>query len=279
MMTSNDSLEKLLEFLEEDVGEGDITTSSMLKGDEEVSAEVISKESGVLSGLEEAEMILKHKGIEFTSSFRDGSDIKANDVILSLQGNASDIMIVERLLLNLLTRMSGIATATRKLADICKAYDVKVAGTRKTTPGFRLFEKKAITHGGGAPHRMGLYDEVLIKDNHIAIVGLEESIKRARSENPDSKIEVEVSTGADAQLACKSGADIIMLDNMGAGEVSKVISELDKSGLKDNVIIEISGGVTPENIGAYAKAKPDIISTGYMTTKAHWLDMSLKVKS
>jgi len=279
MMTSNDSLEKLLEFLEEDVGEGDITTSSMLKGDEEVSAEVISKESGVLSGLEEAEMILKHKGIEFTSSFRDGSDIKANDVILSLQGNASDILVVERLLLNLLTRMSGIATATRKLADICKAYDVKVAGTRKTTPGFRLFEKKAITHGGGAPHRMGLYDEVLIKDNHIAIVGLEESIKRARSENPDSKIEVEVSTGADAQLACKSGADIIMLDNMGAGEVSKVISELDKSGLKDNVIIEISGGVTPENIGAYAKAKPDIISTGYMTTKAHWLDMSLKVKS
>ncbi len=277
-MTSKDTLARLLEFLEEDVGRGDITTSSVLKGDEVAAAEVIAKGDGVLSGLEEAVILLEHRGIEHSSSLRDGDEIKTREVILQLKGNASEILVVERLLLNLLTRMSGIATATRKLVDICNPYNVKVAGTRKTTPGFRFFEKKAIAHGGGEPHRMGLDDAILIKDNHIAIVGLEESIKRAKLTDPDSKIEVEVSSGDDAQLACKSGADTIMLDNLSADEVAKVISELDKAGLRDNVVIEISGGVTPENIGAYAKSKPNVISTGYMTTKANWLDMSLRVK-
>ncbi|MFQ5815900.1 MAG: carboxylating nicotinate-nucleotide diphosphorylase, partial [Candidatus Hydrothermarchaeaceae archaeon] len=173
---------------------------------------------------------------------------------------------------------SGIATATRKLADICEEYDVRVAGTRKTTPGFRYFEKKAMTHGGGEQHRMGLDDAILIKDNHVAIVGLVESIKKAKMTHPGMRIEVEVSSLDGASRACKAGADVVMLDNMSVGDAANVIEGLEKSGLRRDVLVEISGGVTPDNIEEYAKLRPDVISSGYLTAKAEWLDMSLKVR-
>lgn len=277
-MPSKETLAKLLEFLEEDVGKGDITTSSVLKGDEVVVAEVMAKEDGVLSGLEEAVMLLEHFGMECSSKLRDGDGIKTDAVILRLKGNASEILTLERVLLNVLMRMSGIATATRKLVDICEAYDVRVAGTRKTTPGFRSFEKKAMTHGGGEQHRMGLDDAILIKDNHVTIVGLVESIKKAKIANPGMRIEVEVSSLDGASRACKAGADVVMLDNMSVGDAADVIEGLEKSGLRRDVLVEISGGVTQDNIEGYARLMPDVISTGCITTKVKWLDMSLKVR-
>ncbi len=277
-MAQKEVLERLLAFLEEDAGSGDITTSSVLTGNEVVEAEVTTKEDGVLSGLEESMMLLRHFGIDYSSKLKDGAKIKTGAVVLRLKGKASDILMLERLLLNMLMRMSGIATATRRMADVCKAYDVTVAATRKTTPGFRLFEKKAVEHGGGAMHRMGLYDAVLIKDNHVAIVGLEESIEKAKKANPSREVEVEVSSVDAAIRACRAGADIVMLDNMGVDEASGVIKELRRARLRDRILVEVSGGVTPENIESYAKLKPNMISSGYLTTNAKWLDMSLKVK-
>jgi nicotinate-nucleotide pyrophosphorylase (carboxylating) len=277
-MRPKEILARLLEFLDEDVGSGDITSSSLLNGNEVVEAEIVAKGDGVLSGLEEAGLLLEHFGMEWTSSFKDGDEIKTGALILRLKGNASKILALERVLLNILMRMSGIATATRRLVNICRGYNVRIAGTRKTTPGFGFFEKKAMTHGGGETHRMGLYDAILIKDNHVSIVGLEESIKKARAANPGARIELEVSSWESALLACKSGVNVIMLDNMSAGDAARAIESLVKKGLRKEVVVEISGGITPENIVEYARLKPDVISTGYITTRAEWVDMSLKIR-
>ncbi len=270
-------LPKLLAYLEEDVGERDITTASILRAKKIVRARVIAKDSGVLAGLEDAKLLLKHFGISRSSRLKDGSRLRKGDVVLNITGDASALLTLERLLLNLLMRMSGIATATSQLAAKCRRYGVRVTGTRKTTPGFREFEKKAIALGGGLPHRMRLDEAVLIKDNHVALVGLEKAIKEARKGNLNRPIEVEVSTLRDTLRACELGADIVMLDNMPPKEVKKAMKVLVEKKYRERVLVEISGGITPENIEKYARLRPDVISTGYVTTKAPWLDMSLEV--
>ncbi|MEE8167861.1 MAG: carboxylating nicotinate-nucleotide diphosphorylase [Candidatus Hydrothermarchaeales archaeon] len=270
-------ISKLLEFLEEDLGKGDITTSSVIPTDKVVEAEVVAKESGILAGLEEVELLLEHFQLEWTPQSRDGDDILEGDVILRIKGRAAKILTMERLMLNLLMRMSGIATATRELVKRCEGYGVDVAGTRKTTPGLRILEKKAIVIGGGKPHRMRLDEAVLIKDNHLAVVGIEEAIKRAKKKHPRGKIEVEVSSLEQAVKACKLGVGIIMLDNLEVDESGRIFRELEDSGLRKQVEIELSGGITLENVEEYAKLRPDVISTGYPTTKAKWLDMSLRI--
>lgn len=277
-MASQEVLKRLLDFLDEDLGSGDVTTSSVLSGREVIEAEVIAKEGGVLSGLEEAKLLLMHFGVEYSSRLRDGDALNPGTSILTMRGNAARIIELERLMLNVMMRMSGIATATKRLVDVCNGYGVTVAATRKTTPGFRLFEKKAVTHGGGATHRMGLYDAILIKDNHVAVVGLEESVWRAKKANPEKRIEVEVSSAEEAVRACKTGTNALLLDNLSPADAAGVIENLRKARLRDKVLVEISGGVTPDNVEGYAKLKPDVISSGYITTNAKWLDMSLKVK-
>ncbi len=270
-------LSKLLAYLEEDVGARDITTASVLRAKGVAKARVVAKEGGVLAGLEEAMILLKHSGLSGSSRLKDGSRLRKGDVVLEAKGDASSLLTLERLLLNLLMRMSGIATATAHLAAKCRRYGVKVAGTRKTTPGFREFEKKAIVLGGGAPHRMRLDEAVLIKDNHIALVGLEKAIEAAQRGNPGKQIEVEVSSLRDALRACELGADIVMLDNLPKKSAAKIMKALKEKGFRKKVSVEISGGITPKNIEEYARLKPDVISTGYVTTKAPWLDMSLEV--
>ncbi len=270
-------ISKLLAYLEEDVGARDITTTSILKAKRIIKAKIIAKDSGVLAGLEEAKLLLRHFGLSGSSKLKDGARLRRGDVVLNIVGDASALLTLERLLLNLLMRMSGIATATSQLAAKCRRHGARVAGTRKTTPGFREFEKKAIAIGGGLPHRIRLDEAVLIKDNHVALVGLEKAIKEARRDNPKRPIEVEVSTLKDALRACELGADIVMLDNMPPKEVKKAMKVLAEKRYRERVLVEISGGITPENIEKYARLRPDVISTGYVTTKAPWLDMSLEV--
>lgn len=271
-------LPKLLEFLKEDVGEGDITTDATVSENKEASAEVVTGEDGVLAGLEEVVQLLDHEGLKHGTSFGDGDEIKKGSVIMEVSGNARKILSAERLVLNILMRMSGIATLVRGLSRRASPYGVKIAGTRKTTPGFRHFEKKAMEIGGGWPHRLGLDDAFLIKDNHIAIAGLGEAISRVEDSGISKTVEVEVSTAEDALKACRLGVDIIMLDNMVQDEIKKTISELEKEGLRDAVQIELSGGITPENLDTFLKFKPDIISMGALTTDARWLDMSMRIK-
>jgi nicotinate-nucleotide pyrophosphorylase (carboxylating) len=271
------NLKTLLGYVEEDLGRGDVTSESIIPEDLEIRGEILAKKPGILAGLEEVALLLDHYGLVYKVRVKDGGAIREGDAIIEVQGSARKILGLERLLLNLLMRMSGIATETKKLAEICGKYGVAIAGTRKTTPGFRGLEKKSIALGGGYPHRLDLGEAVLIKDNHIAAVGLEKAVARARKKVPHMEVEVEVSNLEDAVRACKDGASTVMLDNLSPREVKSIIHELEKQGLREKVKIELSGGITPENLEEYARLSPDYISMGYLTTGAKWLDMSMKV--
>jgi len=271
-------LQELLEFLKEDIGDRDITTDAIVPEDLEAAAEVVAGEDGVLAGLEEVVQLLDHEGLGHEARFKDGDGIEKGSVIMEVSGNARKILGTERLVLNILTRMSGIATLTRTLPRQAKPYGIKIAGTRKTTPGFRYFEKKAIKIGGGHPHRLGLDDAFLIKDNHIQVAGLEEAINRVKKSGISKEVEVEVSTPEDALKACRLGVDIIMLDNMEPEAIERTIGEMEKEGLRNGTKIELSGGITPENLESFLRLRPDVISMGALTTNAKWLDMSMRIK-
>jgi nicotinate-nucleotide pyrophosphorylase (carboxylating) len=207
--------------------------------------------------------------------------LKRGTAVLEVTGSARVVLGVERTLLNILMHCSGIATEVRKLVELVRRVNsrVRVAATRKTLPGLRYFEKKAVAIGGGDTHRLSLSDAILIKDNHIKIVGsVEEAVKIAKaSASFVHKVEVEVSTPEDAVKAAESGADIIMLDNMKPSEVARVVEELRKRGLRERVLLEVSGGITPDNILEYAKLDVDVISCGYITISSRAVDMSLDV--
>lgn len=265
----------LKDFLREDLGKGDITSKALL-GKEKAEAVIIAKEECVLAGLEEAQGIFRLLGLKTSTAFVDGQRVKKDDRVLHIEGLARSIMAGERVALNFIMRMSGIATMTMDLVHKCKRInqDVVVAATRKTTPGFRYFEKKAVTLGGGYPHRYGLDSEFLIKDNHIALVGsITKSIKRAREKGKGRKIEVEVTNEEEAMEAARANADIIMLDNMDpetGARVAKRIRETCKAS------IEASGGITPDNIEGYAEYA-DTISLGWLTHSYRSMDFSLEV--
>ncbi len=262
-------------FFQEDVHYGDITGE--LIADKIIEAEIIAHESGVLAGLEEAMKIFRYLDLKADSKTRDGNKVSRGETVLSIKGSSRKILHGERLALNFLGRMSGIATLTSDYA--ARAKGVRIAGTRKTTPGFRKFEKKAIALGGGDTHRFCLGDAVLIKNNHIAVAGLENAIKTAKQKTSfTKKIEVEVESSSDAVKAAKLGADIIMFDNMKPGEIKKAIFELKKIGLRERVIIEASGGVTLANAAAYARTGVDVISAGALTHSSRWLNFSLRIK-
>jgi nicotinate-nucleotide pyrophosphorylase (carboxylating) len=272
-------IEKLLEFLSEDLGGGDITTDSLIPKEAVGEADITAKETGVVAGLKEATVLLDHFGLEYVCDKLDGQRIVKGERLILIKGDLRSILRIERLALNLISRMSGIATMTNEFSNICKPFDVKVMGTRKTTPGFREFEKKAIEIGGGESHRHGLYDEILIKDNHLSFMEMKEAVKLARLKNPRKKVEVEVSTLEGAIEAINAGAQIIMFDNLSSDDARERIEKLIEQGLRGVVTIELSGGIYRNNIKAYAKAGADQISIGCLTTSSKWLDFSLTVKS
>jgi nicotinate-nucleotide pyrophosphorylase (carboxylating) len=211
----------------------------------------------------------------------DGDEIKNGKVILRISGDAQAILSAERTMLNLLSRMSGIATATRRLAEKLRKAKAtaKIAATRKTAPGLGYFDKKAVLIGGGDPHRLRLDDMILVKDNHIVIAGsVEDAVKRAKQNAPFSKkIEIEVTSITDALKAAEAGADIIMLDNFSPKQIREAVEALKKAGFFGKILVEVSGGITEQNLLEYASAQVDTISMGAITHSAKALDISLEV--
>lgn len=261
-------------FLKEDLGHGDITSEAVV-GDIEAEARIVAKEDCVLAGLEEAKSIFHYLKVQTDSECRDGQNISKDTIVLRLKGKAKPILAGERVALNFLMRMSGIATQTRMLIDKCRELNpnVSVAATRKTTPGFRFFEKRAVKIGGGDPHRFRLDDAYLIKDNHLQVVGsVREAIKRAKAGHFSKKVEIEVETEEDAIEAARSGADIIMLDNMPPAK-GRVVAQ--KIRAISNCTIEVSGGINPQNIVEYADYA-DVISLGWITHSVKAVDFSLE---
>jgi len=275
--------ESLLSFLREDVGKGDLTSNSIVSSDTFARAEIICKanKTTIVCGLEEASMIFEMCKCKTKTLVRDGSLIKKGSIVMEIIGKALSIMKAERTALNLIMRMSGIATETRKFVSSIDDHSisVRIASTRKTAPGLRFFDKKAVAIGGGETHRMRLDDMVLIKDNHISLVGsVEKAIKQARNNIGSSiKLECEATTLEEAISAVNMGADIVMLDNFSPTQITRTMDELSKRGIRDKAKLEVSGGIKLRNVKTYAKAKPDIISVGYLTHSPKAVDFSLEV--
>lgn len=270
-------LKEIESFLEEDIGQEDYEEIVPYT---DCKAEITVKEDGILAGLEEVRQIFDYLSVQCSSEFEDGDRIKSGDTILTARGPGAKILKGERLVLNLLGRMSGIATLTNMFVNEARKVNehVRVAGTRKTTPGFRKYEKKAIAIGGGDPHRFGLYEAVIIKDNYIKLMGLENAIKEAKEKvSFTRKIEIEVESIEDALRAAELNVDIIMLDNMTATEVKECVKLLTERGLRDRLILEASGGINGENIKEFASTGVDVVSIGMITHSARSLGFSLTV--
>ena len=274
--------ESLVRFLREDIGQGDLTSQYTVNKDLKSSSQIICKsEIAVVAGLEEAKIIFEICNCDSKALVNDGDIVKRDIRVMKIIGNTRAILKAERTALNLIMRMSGIATDTKKFVDIVKTVskDIKVMGTRKTAPGLRYFDKKSIILGGGHSHRNTLDELILIKDNHLAVTtSIQSAITNARLKAGKNKmIECEVSNTKSSIEAIKSGADIIMLDNFTPEMAQKTISYLRKSGLREKVLIEISGGVNISNIKDYALALPDMISIGTLTHSSNSIDFSMKM--
>ena len=273
--------EKLRSILTEDLGKGDVTTMLLIPADSTAEAEVIARESGVIAGVEEAEVLAESLGLKVKNLVSDGEEVKTGKVLMKISGKTRTILAAERTILNILSRMSGIATATRKLVNKLKRRKLKtrVACTRKVAPGLLYFDKKAVLIGGGDTHRLCLDDMILIKDNHIAVVGsVEKAVKTAREKVSFSKkIEVEVTRVEDALKAAKAGADIIMLDNFHPKQIEKAVKTLKKSGFYGKVLLEASGGITAKNILEFASTGVDVVSLGEITHSVKALNISLEI--
>jgi len=267
---------ELLRFISEDIQGGDIT--SVLLPKKKIKAKIISRQEGVLAGVKFAGDIFRLKGCNVKIIKKDGAKLKSNQIILQIYGNAGTVLSCERTALNLLSRMSGIATQTNflesKIRNINKK--TKLYSTRKTAPGLRFFDKEAIMIGGGHKHRMSLNDMVMIKDNHLLVTNsMKGIIKNARKRH--KHVEVEVENQRDAILAASSGATIVMLDNFSPVQIKKTITALQKKKLRNKVKLEASGGINSKNITAYAKTGVDMISVGSITNSVKSLDLSLEV--
>ena len=267
---------ELLRFLAEDIGKEDI--SSKLLPRKKIKAKIISRQNGVIAGVKFAQDIFVLKGNKVTIIKKDASKIKAGQIILEIAGPVYSILSCERTALNLLSRMSGIATQTSNLVEKIRKVNprTKLYATRKTAPGLRFFDKEAVNIGGGEKHRMSLDKLVMLKDNHLAVSGsLSRLVSKARKKY--KIIEVEVENQEDALLAAVSGATIIMLDNFSTKEISKTIKNLKKAKLRKRVKLEASGGINSKNIQSYAKSGVDMISVGEITNSVSGIDLTLEV--
>ena len=267
---------ELLRFISEDVQNGDIT--SVLLPKNKIKAKIISRENGILAGVKFAGDIFRLKGCNVKTIKKDGTKVKPNQIILQVSGNARTILSCERTALNLISRMSGIATHTNLLVSKIRKINrkTKLYSTRKTAPGLRFFDKEAVMIGGGHKHRMSLNEMVMIKDNHLFVSNsMEDIIKNARKRHKN--VEVEVENQRDAVTAAGNGATIIMLDNFSPEQIKKTITALQKKKLRNRVKLEVSGGINSKNIGAFAKTGVDMISVGSITNSVKGLDLSLEV--
>ena len=267
---------ELLRFISEDVQSGDIT--SVLLPKNKIKAKIISRENGILAGVKFAGDIFRLKGCSVKIIKKDGAKVKPNQIILQVSGNARIILSCERTALNLISRMSGIATHTNLLVSKIRKINkkTKLYSTRKTAPGLRFFDKEAVEIGGGHKHRMSLNEMVMIKDNHLLVSNsMKDIIKNARKRHKN--VEVEVESQRDAILAANTGATIIMLDNFSPEQIKKTITALQKKKLRNKVKLEASGGINSKNIAAFAKTGVDMISVGSITNSVKGLDLSLEV--
>lgn len=271
-------MDKIIEYMIlEDEGFGDVTSNAVIDKDQVAVAKITSKEDGILAGVNLAKDIFDYMNIEVIFNLDEGSRITKGDLLFYIKGNASDILLAERTVLNLLMHMSGVATFANSYVEIVKDYDVIVAGTRKTAPALAKFDKMALAIGGADTHRFSLDDMILIKDNHIKAVGTPlETLKKAQKNASFSKkIEIEVESLDDAVACVKNNADIVMLDNMSPDEVKEVLDALESLNIRQNSLIEVSGGITKDNICDYACLGVDIISVGALTHSSRSLNFSL----
>ena len=271
-------------FLAEDLGYGDITTNVLVGSERSGEGRVTCKENAVVAGIEEALALLELSHCQGIARAHDGDRVNAGTMILSAKGPARSLLGVERTLLNLVAHMSGVATATADLVSIAGKEShgrIRIACTRKTLPGLRYFEKRAVQLGGGDSHRLRLDDAVLIKDNHLGLAGsIAECVRKAKATvSFTKKIEVEVTTPDQALEAAKAGADIVLLDNMTPKEVERSVDMLKTASLRDQVLLEASGGIRKENLASYAKTGVDVISVGAITHSAPAIDLSMEIHS
>ncbi|HAU31878.1 MAG: Nicotinate-nucleotide pyrophosphorylase [Desulfotomaculum sp. 46_296] len=271
------ALRKIIErALEEDIGSGDITTDSIVGIDEEVCALIHAGELGVVAGLPVAGAVFNmlDPDIAFSCHFSDGQRVEQGQLLASVRGSGRCILKGERVALNFMQRLSGIATQTSKLVTLVDKYKSKIVDTRKTAPGLRILEKYAVRAGGGVNHRFGLYDAVLIKDNHLKVAGsISRAVELIKASAPFAmKIEVEVDDLAGVSEALLAGVDIIMLDNMSVSEMSQAV-EL----VAGKVLLEASGGITEQTVVSVAQTGVDLISVGYLTHSARALDIGLEL--
>lgn len=273
--------EKLREFLAEDAGEGDVTTSLLIPAGVTAEAVVVAREMGVIAGVEEAQILLESLGLSAEAAINDGSAVKNGQTIIKMRGDARTILSVERTLLNLVSRMSGIASATRNLVNLLRKNRIKarVACTRKTAPGLLYFDKKAVEIGGGDTHRLHLDDMILIKDNHLALAdSMEEAVRKAKENASFSKkIEVEITKSEDVLCAIEAGADIVMLDNFSPRQIRRTIELMKRNGCYGKVLLEASGGITSKNFIDFASTGVDILSLGELTQSSKALNVSLEI--
>jgi nicotinate-nucleotide pyrophosphorylase (carboxylating) len=275
---------------QEDIGSGDITSEAILTKNKVGQAVLKAKQSGIVGGIEEASWFYKKHGLKVKTHNEDAETVKKGDTILEVYGERKDILATERIGLNVLQRMSGIATETKRLVDLLKGYKTRIAATRKTHS--RYLDKKAVFLGGGLTHRLGLWDSILIKDNHL------ESLKRDGIKNPVEKaitlasrfaekvgfIEIETTNQDDAIKAAKKFKQlklkkscVIMLDNLASNEIGHIIEALKSESLYEYVLLEASGNITSDNITEYAKTGVNVVSLGYLTHSAKIFDMSLEM--
>ncbi|GAA4869852.1 carboxylating nicotinate-nucleotide diphosphorylase [Paenibacillus vulneris] len=264
-------------WLEEDIGMGDVTTMSTIPPGQQSKGIIHLKDNGVIAGLPIAEAVfsLVDEQLHFEPKVQEGQAVSYGTVLAEVTGSTRSILLGERLALNLMQRMSGIATRTRQYVDALQGLPVRLVDTRKTTPGHRLLEKYAVRIGGGHNHRFGLYDAVMIKDNHIkGAGGIKEAVQAARSQIPHTmKIEVEVESMEQLEEALSAKPDIIMLDNMKTDQMRESVVRMKSQA--PHILVEASGSVTLDTIHAIASTGVDVISVGRLTYSVQALDISL----
>jgi nicotinate-nucleotide pyrophosphorylase (carboxylating) len=280
-LENGDTLSAIGQFLAEDIGRGDVTTNATVPKDTRGLGRFLAKEYLVVCGVDVAEAVFFHLDPdvgEIETTFNEGDEIEEGTVFATLKGYADVLLVGERTALNLMQRMSGIATLTRQFVKAVEGTGASIVDTRKTTPGLRALEKYAVTVGGGKNHRMGLDDGVLIKDNHIALAGGITNAVRAAKERVGHlhKIEVEIMNWAQLREAIEAGAEIVMLDNQTPDEAAKLVQMA--RDLNPNVLIEASGNMDLDRVRSYAEAGVDLISVGRITHSARAMDISFKIQ-
>ena len=284
LSVSSPAVKRLIRLaIEEDVGSGDITTEAVVEKDARARARVVARAAGVPAGLSLIAAVLREfsEDVDVRLKARDGEEVAAGQVLAGLSGPARALLSAERTALNFVQRTSGVATLTRKFVDAVAGTSARIYDTRKTTPGWRLIEKYAVKAGGGENHRMGLYDQALIKDNHLAMMrksgeSLAKAVDSIRAEHPGVVVEVEAETDADVTAGVYAGADVILLDNMTIERLPAAVKLARQFSGSRRVILEASGGIDLDTVRAVAETGVDRISVGALTHSASVLDMAIE---